>query len=104
MPVKVQCQISEVLGAIFVKDTPERKRMIDVEQEKFRELYRRMLKDNGHPNLLQIMHDMTNEKISEFSDEEGRDMGESSFEKAKPHDKVQETREKFLSPGRKESE
>lgn len=92
MPVKVQSQISEMLGAIFVKDSPERKRMFEAEQEKFRELYRRMLKDNGHPNLLQIMYDMTNEKISEFSDEEGRDRGESAFESCKPHEKVQEVR------------
>lgn len=46
---------------------------------------------------------MTNEKISEFSDEESRAINESAFEQTEPHEKVEDKREKFLSPGRKGS-
>ena len=58
-----------------------------------------MLKDDGHPNLIQVMHEMSTEikELAESDIEEHDDL-HPNFDQPKPHPKANiETRTKFTS-------
>ena len=52
LPIRVQSQLSELLGKIIEKDSEMHIRLLNFEKIKFDELYDEILADDGIPNLM----------------------------------------------------
>ena len=58
LPLRVQSQISELLGSIFDKASPTYKSLIVYEKARFEELYDEILADDGIPNIMGKIHEI----------------------------------------------
>ena len=58
MPVRVQSQVSEALGDIFLPNSVEFKNLISFEKLRFNHLHEAILRDTGIPNLITMMQQL----------------------------------------------
>lgn len=52
LPLRVQAQISELIGAIVEKKSEMHKKLLEYEKNRFDELYEEILADDGIPNVM----------------------------------------------------
>ena len=58
LPLRVQSQMSELLGSVFDKASPTYKSLLAYEKTRFEELYDEILADDGIPNIMGKIQEM----------------------------------------------